>query len=134
MIVDYPSFHSNTNMGSQANRYVLGYPSLAADIASDTDKSSHIYRRFERLSARNLLHLQSEVAVLESRLDQLDKNYLIASTTEKQSARSWEILCSRAEQPENLCEKERLDKILQVRQKIKEYRPYHSRTIDCRGS
>ena len=34
---------------------VVDFPSLAGFIASDEDKSTSIYRRFERLSARNLL-------------------------------------------------------------------------------
>jgi hypothetical protein len=52
--------------------YVKGYPSLAAFIASDRDKSTAIYRRFDRLSARNLLYLESELQELEERQDALD--------------------------------------------------------------
>jgi hypothetical protein len=48
-------------------RYVSGYPSLASFIASDKDKSTVIYRRFDCLFARNLLYLQSELAELERR-------------------------------------------------------------------
>ena len=33
-----------------------------------------VYRRFRRLSSRNLLYLQSELFSIEAQLDQMDKN------------------------------------------------------------
>ena len=53
-------------------QYVMGYPRYAAFIASDEDRSTTIYRRFERLSARNLLYLETELQELEASQDQLD--------------------------------------------------------------
>ena len=47
-------------------RYVKGYPSLAAFIASDADRSTQIYRRFDRLAARNLLYGGSRKKSLET--------------------------------------------------------------------
>lgn len=47
-----------------------GYPTFAEFIARDQDAA--IYRKFERLSARNLLYQQSELHHLERQLDQLD--------------------------------------------------------------
>ena len=61
--------------------YVKGYPSLAAFIASDSDKSTAIYRRFDRLSARNLLYLQSELVELEAQQDALDEEDLQPTTS-----------------------------------------------------
>ena len=43
-----------------------GYPSLAADIANDPDRTSLVFRRFDKLAVRNLLYLQSELAELEA--------------------------------------------------------------------
>jgi hypothetical protein len=51
--------------------YIHGYPSLAAVIASDS--SAAIYRRFDYLSARALLYMQSELCELESELKNLEK-------------------------------------------------------------
>jgi hypothetical protein len=51
--------------------YVLGYPSLAA--FKRPDHSTAIYRRFDRLSARNFLYLQAEISTLEKKQDELDK-------------------------------------------------------------
>jgi hypothetical protein len=48
-----------------------GLPSLSTFISADTD--ALIFRKFTRLGARNLLHLQSRLNELESKLDELDK-------------------------------------------------------------
>lgn len=53
-------------------QYPMGYPRFAAFVANDEDHSTAIYRRFERLSARNLLYLETELAELEAAQDQLD--------------------------------------------------------------
>ena len=44
------------------NDSVLGFAFLAAEIAKDKYKTTHIYRSYGRLLARNLLYLESEVA------------------------------------------------------------------------
>ena len=53
-------------------QYIMGYPRFAAFIANDQDRLTTIYRRFERLSARNLLYLETELQELEASQDQLD--------------------------------------------------------------
>ncbi|RDL30108.1 uncharacterized protein BP5553_10386 [Venustampulla echinocandica] len=50
-----------------------GFIGLTAKIAADPDKSTTIYRRFDALSARNLLFYQAELAELEERQNQYDK-------------------------------------------------------------
>jgi hypothetical protein len=52
--------------------YGKGYDRLAAFMANDPDKSTTIYRKFERLSAYNLLLMETEIASLEERLDRLE--------------------------------------------------------------
>ena len=103
-------------------RYVKGYPSLAAFIASDCDKSTAIYRRFDRLTARNLLYLQSELVELEARQDALDAEDLRGTLEHKQSARDWRTLGRKAAEPGNTEEKERVEVLEEIRKKIKEYR------------
>lgn len=102
--------------------YVRGYPSLAAFIASDSDHSTAIYRRFDRLSARNLLYLQSELVELEAVQDALDLEDYRASTIAKQGARNWQTLTERAGSPSNLRERQRLELALKIREKLREYR------------
>ena len=53
-------------------RPVDGFPKVADKIASDPDKTTTIYRRFDRLSARNLLLWQSELAQLEALQNRCD--------------------------------------------------------------
>jgi hypothetical protein len=103
--------------------YIKGYASLAAFIAEDRDKSTAIFRRFDRLSARNLLYLQSELAELEAKQDAFDREDLKAGTEEKASARSWPVFKRRAEEGNNEREKERMDLVKEIREKIREYRP-----------
>lgn len=102
-------------------RYLKGYPSLAAFIASDSYHATAIFRRFHRLSARNLLQLQSELMKLEAQQDALDGEDLQASTYHKDGARDWQVLKSRAGETNNLREKERLRVALEIRSKLREY-------------
>jgi len=104
-------------------QYAKGYPSLAHFIASDYDKSTAIYRRFDQLSARNLLYLQSELAELEARQQKQDaEDFKESNTIEKQRVRDWETLRRKAADPANVRERERMDLILETREKLKEYR------------
>ncbi|KAI0021091.1 hypothetical protein F4780DRAFT_298916 [Xylariomycetidae sp. FL0641] len=54
-----------------------GFPRVAYTINSiDNDKTATIYRRFDRLSARNLLLMEAEIAELEALLDRYDNEDL----------------------------------------------------------
>ena len=102
--------------------YVKGYPSLAAFIASDRDKSTAIYRRFDRLSARNLLYMQSELVELEARQDAFDAEDSRGTLEAKDSARNWQALNKKASETGNTKEKERLMIVGDIRKKLKDYR------------
>lgn len=49
-----------------------GYATAASLIAQDPDKETYVFRRFDRLTARNLLNLQGELLALQDQLDNLD--------------------------------------------------------------
>jgi len=49
-----------------------GFSAVASKIAADPDKTTTIYRRFDKLSARNLLFYQAELAELEGQQEVLD--------------------------------------------------------------
>ncbi|KAF3916163.1 hypothetical protein AA313_de0204659 [Arthrobotrys entomopaga] len=51
--------------------FAPGYPSTAAIISTDAELS--VYRRFDRLNARNFLYYQAELMYMESELDKLDE-------------------------------------------------------------
>ena len=103
---------------------INGYASLAAFIASDRDRSTSIFRRFDRLSARNLLYLQSELAELEAQQDALDAQdagNINAATEDIGSVRDWHKLVARSKNAANVREKEQLRLVLEVRKKLQEY-------------
>ena len=100
--------------------YINGYPSLAAFIFQDRDKSTAIYRRFDRLSARNLLYLQSELVELETKQDEYDAEDLEDNGMEaKQCARCWSTFAQKAAQGGREREKERMAVVKKVRETIK---------------
>ncbi len=95
--------------------YIDGFPSLAAFMASDRDKTALIFKRFDRLAARNLLCLQSELAELESQLDQFDRDDQRSQDT-MQSLRNWQAYRARATQ-----EPERMELMTRIRKTMREY-------------
>jgi hypothetical protein len=115
--------NENLDDGTIVTRYVQGYASLSAFIASDKDKSTAIYRRFDQLSARNLLYLQSELIDLQSQQEQLDIEdwNFQKSTAERAINRDWTVLRARAREVGNERERKRLHLIKEIREKLKEY-------------
>jgi predicted HTH domain antitoxin len=101
--------------------YITGYPSLAEFITSDRSKSTVIFKRFDRLSARNLLYLQAELVELEARQDAFDKEDTSADLYGKQSRRDWGVFKEKSEDPLNKRERDRMELVRQIREKIKEY-------------
>ncbi|KAH7308559.1 hypothetical protein B0I35DRAFT_442192, partial [Stachybotrys elegans] len=75
----YPELHRN------------GYAAVAAWMARDLDNETYIYRKFDQLGARNLLHLQSELIVLEAEVKAHDAAYR-SSLDKRIVARTWESL------------------------------------------
>jgi hypothetical protein len=98
--------------------YVPGFPSLAAFIASDRDKTTLIFKRFDRLAARNLLHLQSELARLQKQLDNLDEKDG-SNMNQKQCLRNWDDFMSAVEG--GTFQKERFELSERIRQTMKDY-------------
>ncbi|KAB5572028.1 hypothetical protein GE09DRAFT_653750 [Coniochaeta sp. 2T2.1] len=96
--------------------YIDGFPSLAAFIANDRDRASAIFKRFNRLAARNLLLLQSELAELQSRLDALDADDQ-KSMEALQALRNWGDYKAR-----NGVDSDRMKLLAQVRTTLREYR------------
>lgn len=107
-----------------------GFAQAARWIALDPDKETFIYRKFDELAARNLLYLQSELLVLENKLDQLDRHDAISNDMDLRDAiMKWETL----EGQFNCGNRDaivRMDLIVTMRAKLKEYRVleahYHS--------
>ena len=99
-----------------------GYPSLATWIAHDPDNESYVFRKFDRLSARNLLNLQSQLISLESKIDQLDDTMKNSDDPDvRVSLARWDKYEERAKDPNNL-EHKRMKLETDLKDKIKEYR------------
>ena len=126
-------------LASSSTRILEGYPSFASFIAKDNDAT--IYRKFENLSARNLLYKQSELHELERQLEELDQEDTkdINDEETQQSARLWTHF--RNNRTERAVRRRRLQRKIGV--KIKAYRTYFSnttplwreknRTVEMRG-
>ncbi|KAJ5885222.1 hypothetical protein N7495_009732 [Penicillium taxi] len=97
-----------------------GYPALASWIADDPDQSTFIFRKFSRLSARNLLYLQAQVYELEKELDDLDNETATGQDVIlKMSVRRWETFNEHAKKPGPV--QRRMEVTAQIAIKLKEY-------------
>ena len=112
----------STSSGSRVpKRYPNGFAKVAAFIAGDPDKTTTIYRRFDRLMARNLLHLQSRVQKLEALQDKLDHENLVDGDEDTvRAASSWEDFEELAGTSPR--ERKRMEIACQIQQAIKTYR------------
>ncbi|KAF2185284.1 hypothetical protein K469DRAFT_750444 [Zopfia rhizophila CBS 207.26] len=72
-----------------------GYTSLAAWMTLDPDKEALIFRKFDYLSARRTLHLQSQLLELEERLQNLDAE-VSKNVESKKSLKKHEIFEERS--------------------------------------
>jgi hypothetical protein len=101
-----------------------GFPSLAAFIASDPDHTSLVFRRFDKLAARNLLYLQSELAELQAKQDQFDvqdQSHEHGSRGGRECAMNWESFCAASQEADNEMQKERMKLVIDIRAKLKDY-------------
>jgi hypothetical protein len=95
-----------------------GYPALARWISRDPDRETFIFRRFDRLSARNLLNLQSQLIRIEAEIDALDEE-----SWQKQGVglRRWETYEQNLKDLTNSLDQKRKILFDELQIKIKEY-------------
>ena len=115
-----------------AKNSARGFALVASKIASDIDKTTTIYRRFDELSARNLLFYQAELAELEDQqkgLDDEDRNAKDQASIEYQ--RDWNEFERHAREEENGMvqkrEKEKMELLMKIRKKLEKYRTSQNR-------
>jgi hypothetical protein len=105
-----------------------GFARVAEKIAFDPDKTTTIYRRFDRLSARNLLFLQAELAELEHSLSKHDLEDSRRNLLSFETQSDWAQFAQNAVQKDNdghpasPRDKEKMDLAMRIRIKLKEYR------------
>ncbi|KUJ16321.1 uncharacterized protein LY89DRAFT_734427 [Mollisia scopiformis] len=105
---------------------IRGFALVAAKINSDSDKTTTIYRRFDELSARNLLFYQAELAELEDDLKQLDDEDRVANDKTSEACqrdwRSFEIHANGVNGTEvRAREKEKMELVMKIREKLEKY-------------
>ncbi|MCJ1245211.1 hypothetical protein MMC30_002412 [Trapelia coarctata] len=107
-------------IAAHEKEYANGFPLVAAFIAEDKDKTSTVYRRFDRLAARNLLYLQSRLIQLEAKQDRYDAEDLQDGDLEaKRAATSWEDFEASSTVRER--EKWRMETAEAIQKTLKEY-------------
>ena len=98
-----------------------GFIAVAAKIAEDPDKSTTIYRRFDALSARNLLSYQSELAELEDLQNQYDKEDLKAKDPSSiECQHDWEVFADQAKGSGRA--REKMELAMKIRTTLEKYR------------
>ncbi|CAN9145643.1 unnamed protein product [Alternaria alternata] len=102
-------------------QFLSGYPSLARFIASDRDRTTLIYKRFDELAARNLLYLQSELAELQARQRAFDQHDLTATLGTKQCSRNFADF-QKSMRADDERQKDRWKLMKDIRETLKEYR------------
>ena len=102
-------------------QFLSGYPSLARFIASDRDRTTLIYKRFDELAARNLLYLQSELAELQARQRAFDQHDLTATLSVKQCSRNFADF-QKSTRADDERQKDRWKLMKDIRETLKEYR------------
>ena len=119
----------NQGYSQGAEQPLNGFPRVAQKLNSDPDKTTTIFRRFDRLSARNLLLLEAELAELEARQDCLDEQDRKSLSDEVRRCHGdWntfeELATGRDKNgdPTNPGQAEKLALALKIREKLKEYR------------
>jgi hypothetical protein len=105
-----------------------GYATAASSIAQDPDKETYVFRRFDRLTARNLLNLQGELLAIQNQLDALDAKAASSSDPDLHSSmRSWEALARNAKGSQDRNGEEeikRLEIASKLKVKLRKYRKY----------
>lgn len=100
---------------------LIGFAEVARFIADDKEHTSSIYRRYERLAARDLLYLQEELRTLELQLEEFDREDVQGGEDEIEAAVNWAVL-QKGARTSNSKESHRQKVIRKLRIKIKEYR------------
>ncbi|KAJ8123427.1 hypothetical protein ONZ43_g621 [Nemania bipapillata] len=109
--------------GQRASLPLEGYAAVAGWIALDPDNETFIFRKFDKLAARNLLCIQSELLAIEKELAVFDSQDAEAAQEDlraKDMARTWETLVARSRAGHD-GSKQRIELLERLRSKIKEY-------------
>ncbi|KAH8896737.1 hypothetical protein GQ53DRAFT_778721 [Thozetella sp. PMI_491] len=98
-----------------------GYPSVARSFAKDPDNETFVFRKFDVLSAQNLLYLQCEILDLEQQVRSNELSLRRDHST-RGLLRWWENLAKEASEEHGMKQaKDRIALIRRLRKALKEY-------------
>ncbi|QBZ62429.1 hypothetical protein PoMZ_11309 [Pyricularia oryzae] len=80
---------------TEARMTEVGFQAVSRWIAADDDGEAFVFRKFDRLAARNLLYLQARMLALEERINKIDG--AAGSMDMLQVLRNWEMLVAKSE-------------------------------------
>lgn len=100
-----------------------GFIAVAAKIAADPDKSTTIYRRFDALSARNLLFYQAELGELEDLQIQYDaEDQRARDPASIECKHDWEAFADHAKEEGR--ERKKMELAMKIRVTLEKYRKH----------
>ncbi|KAI6565003.1 hypothetical protein MCOR03_002150 [Pyricularia oryzae] len=104
----------------------FGFPAVSRWIAADDDGEALVFRKFDRLAARNLLYLQARMLELEERINNMDSAVMGRDAAVEQALRNWEMLVAKSEDSKVHIEarekmKKQIDLHEELQKTIKEY-------------
>jgi Family of unknown function (DUF6594) len=98
---------------------IEGYPQIVELMSNHGELA--ILRKFDNLSMLNLLHMQAELMHLEEKYYQLSQHDEKRSTRAYRSRDWWSLT-----QPDCEGKREQWDLLLEIREKLKEYRKFET--------
>lgn len=114
-----PQSHQNeeTDLGDARD----GYPALASWISRDPDSETYVFRKFNCLIARIILHHQCQLIALEKEIDELDQEARRSDLDAQEASKIYETLIDLAKDP-NRIERKRVEKLDEAKRLLTEYR------------
>lgn len=101
----------------------IGFASVASWISRDPDNETYIFRRFNFLTARNLVHLQNELLSLQNELRDFDSQAEEGcDSLFTLSMQDWEMLKTRAKDEPGSKEERVVELIAEIEVKLEKYR------------
>jgi len=108
--------------GQTSQQKPLGFAALSSLMASDGAQELFVFRKFDEISARNLLYMQCELLSIEERLKKCDKKLASSGDIDlEEAAETWEVMVEQARDGRTEAQ-EMMELVREMRSKVKEYR------------
>ena len=117
---DMSTSSSSIELASKPNHLESSFAGVAGFFAIDGDRSSTVFRRFDKLALQNLLYLQAKVASLEEQQERYDKENVTGDMEAKQAATSWIDFERLAKDPGRYAD--RMKHLQEIQETLKNYR------------